>query len=328
MDYKPYYSFRIFEQKNPDVSRDELTTYWKKQLIPQLYKKPSRFAKLSNQDILTDKPFMVMEADIMYLPLDEFENIPFKFVLTVIDLASRFKIAVPVESDPNPGSGVKQEHVLESFKAIFSQIELPHFLITDGGNEFRGKLDKVLRNHGVTHISRLPGHHLSYVESFNGQLAKLMFKSQSFQEHKTGKTSREWVEILSELINQMNNTVSTGINMKPVDAIKLDVVPQINTRNFTKSQLKAHIPINTDVRRLLESHELQDMVTGKIKTDAKRRITDTLWSLQIYRVIGYLEDLETSMATNRLVMHRIAKVNADGSTGEVYGDIYTFWRLQ
>ena len=39
------------------------------------------------------------------------------------------------------------------------------------------------------------------------------------------KVSTIWVKNLNKTVNQMNNTLSSMIDMKPKDAIKLDTVP-------------------------------------------------------------------------------------------------------
>ena len=39
------------------------------------------------------------------------------------------------------------------------------------------------------------------------------------------KVSTIWVKNLNKTVNQMNNTLSSMIDMKPKDAVKLDTVP-------------------------------------------------------------------------------------------------------
>ena len=39
------------------------------------------------------------------------------------------------------------------------------------------------------------------------------------------KVSTIWVKNLNKIVNKMNNTVSSMIDMKPKDAVKLDTVP-------------------------------------------------------------------------------------------------------
>ena len=68
--------------------------------------------------------------------------------------------------------------------------------------------------------------HTVFVEAFNKELSKLLFKPMHAQELKDPeKVSRIWVKNLNKAVDKMNNTVSSRIGMKPKDAIKLDNVP-------------------------------------------------------------------------------------------------------
>ena len=68
--------------------------------------------------------------------------------------------------------------------------------------------------------------HTVFVEAFNRELAKLLFKPMDAQElQDPEKVSTIWVKNLNKIVNKMNNTKSSMIGMKPKDAIKLDTVP-------------------------------------------------------------------------------------------------------
>ena len=66
----------------------------------------------------------------------------------------------------------------------------------------------------------------AFVETFNKELAKPLFKpidAQELQDHE--KVSIIWVKNLNKTLNKMNNTISSMTGMKPKDAIKLGTVP-------------------------------------------------------------------------------------------------------
>ena len=68
--------------------------------------------------------------------------------------------------------------------------------------------------------------HPTFVEAFNRELAKLLFTPIDAQElQDPEKISTIWVKNLNKIVNKMNNTKSSMIDMKPKDAIKLDTVP-------------------------------------------------------------------------------------------------------
>ena len=63
---------------------------------------------------------------------------------------------------------------------------------------------------------------MTFVEAFNKELAKLLFKPMDAQElQDPEKVSTIWVKNL----NKMNNIVLSMIDMEPKDAIKLDNIP-------------------------------------------------------------------------------------------------------
>ena len=66
----------------------------------------------------------------------------------------------------------------------------------------------------------------AFVEAFNKELAKLLFKSVDAQElQDPEKVSTIWVKNLNKTVNKMSNTESSIIGMKPKDAMKLDPAP-------------------------------------------------------------------------------------------------------
>ena len=65
---------------------------------------------------------------------------------------------------------------------------------------------------------------MAFVETFNKELAKLLFKPMNAQEL-LEKVSISWVKNLNKTVNKMKNTILPMIRMKPKDAIKLDTIP-------------------------------------------------------------------------------------------------------
>ena len=62
--------------------------------------------------------------------------------------------------------------------------------------------------------------HIAFVEAFNKELAKLLFKPMDAQELQDAeKVSTIWIKNLNKNVNKMNNSVSSMIGMKPKDAI-------------------------------------------------------------------------------------------------------------
>ena len=66
--------------------------------------------------------------------------------------------------------------------------------------------------------------HTVFVEAFNKELAKLLFKPMDAQELQDPEKVSTWVKHLKKTMSKMNNIVSSMIGLKPKDVIKLDTV--------------------------------------------------------------------------------------------------------
>ena len=99
----------------------------------------------------------------------------------------------------------------------------------DNGSEFKNEVTKLLEKHNVEirrATTKYKHTHTAFVEAFNKELAKLLFKPMEAQElQDLEKVSTIWVKNLNKAVNKMNSTVSSMIGMKPKDVIKLNTVP-------------------------------------------------------------------------------------------------------
>ena len=67
------------------------------------------------------------------------------------------------------------------------------------------------------------------MEALNKILTERLFKVQDAQElNDTEKVSSRWVKHLYGLVNELNDTTTEMIGMKPNDVIVLDEVPLVN----------------------------------------------------------------------------------------------------
>ena len=85
------------------------------------------------------------------------------------------------------------------------------------------------------------------------------------------KVSATWVKHLCELVDELNNTETEMIGMKPKDAIKLDEVPLVKQENYPEED---KLPEDELYRYLLQPGEEHD--------DQRRRATDRIWSKGTY----------------------------------------------
>ena len=124
------------------------------------------------------KPNDIHQADILYLPHDKFKKKTYKYVLDVVDVASRYKGSYQLTSK-------YAKEVAQAFQWIYDNTPLtyPKTLIVDEGSEFRGDTTKLMEKHDVIIQHGDPSQHRSQgiVERFNRTLADRLF---SYQYHK------------------------------------------------------------------------------------------------------------------------------------------------
>ena len=161
----------------------------------------------------------------------------------------------------------------------------------DNGSEFKSDVTKLLEKHNVDirrTTTKYKHTHTAFVEAFNKELAKLLFKPMDAQElEDPEKVSTILVKNLNSIVNKMNNTKSSMMDMKPKDAIKLDTV-----------KLDKAYPEET---YYLKTVLQMSMSTWRTTWRQKRQAPDFIWSKNTYkldrivqepnnRVLYYLQD--------------------------------------
>ena len=87
------------------------------------------------------------------------------------------------------------------------------------------------------------------------------------------------LSILYGLVDELNNTETEMIGMKPKDAIKLKEVPLVTRESYPPEEV---LPEDGLYRYLLQPSEEHD--------DQRRRATDRIWSKGTYRLRGIVEN--------------------------------------
>jgi len=244
----------------------------KKQDIWQIYlPAPKRIIRPSFQN---STPNDTHQIDLLFLPHDTVNRVKYKYALTVVDVASRYKEAEPLKNKSS-------KLVAEALKKIMrrSPLQYPRLIQCDEGAEFKGEVFQLYKSHGTIMRRGIPGVHRNQaiVEAFNKQLAERLFSYQYHKEMEYDERNREWVRRLPDVIKAMNEEVSARLGLSPIEAIKKDIVP-----DKSKKILDSHvIPLNTRVRYLYLPGEVEG-------TDEKKRATDPIWSTTIYEIESIL----------------------------------------
>ena len=218
------------------------------------------------------------QADLLFLPHDKLPHgrKVYKYGLTVIDVASRYKAAEPLTSK-------ESDEVSKAFQRIHRRrpLKWPQLLQVDPGREFMGAVTKVMESNktairrGRTEIHR----DQAIVERFNRTLAERLFGHQYAVEMRlpSGQRSTEWVKRLPAVVSALNNKVTRLTGKKPAQAIKEKAVTSKPSTPYSRpvGVNEKKLPPRVNLRYLYQPGELEG---------GGRRATDPIWSLKVHNI--------------------------------------------
>ena len=248
------------------VTEQQTKDWLKKQAIWQIYLPSPRHI-----------PNEVHQADLLFLPHDRVRRKTFRYALTVVDVASRYKEAEPLTSKT-------AAEVADDLARIYkrSPLRWPKLLQVDPGREFMGSVSQLLAKHSVqVQRGRVDIHRdQGIVERFNRTLAERLFGHQYAQEMRlpSGERSTEWAKRLPSVVAALNGEVTRLTGKKASDAIKAKTLTQKPSSVVPGRPLglkEQKVSSGVGVRYLYQPGELEG---------GRRRATDSVWSLEVYRL--------------------------------------------
>lgn len=161
------------------------------------------------------------EADLVDMQEYKKVNKGFNYMLTVIDVLSKYAWAVPIKNKTS-------ESIIQAFKVIFKDKRQPIYIRTDQGKEFVNQyFKKFLKKLKINHFtSTNQDIKCAVVERFNRTLKARMFK------YFTAKGTRKWYDVIDDLVSAYNSSKHKTIKMTPIEASTSD--PQILFENIYK----------------------------------------------------------------------------------------------
>ncbi len=178
------------------------------------------------------------QADLADVTLIAGENDGYRFILTVIDIFSRYAWARPLKSK----RGVE---VAAAFKDIFDEGRIPRRIQTDQGKEFENReVRNLFQEHNIELFSVKSAYKAAMVERFNRTLKTKLWK------YFTSNLNQNWTKVLQDVVKTYNNSVHRMIGRKPKD-INASNVPEVreeNMRKRKKVKTKSDIKVGEQVR--------------------------------------------------------------------------------
>ena len=257
------------------VPLDAAKNWLKKQAIWQIYLPAPRHIPRPKFDVQV--PNEVHQADLLFLSHDRVGRKTYKYALTVVDVASRYK-----EAEPLTTKGAAE--VADALSRIYKRGPLtwPKMLQVDPGREFMGAVSQLLARHNVEARRGRVGSHRDQgiVERWNRTLSERLFGHQYAQEMRlpVGERSTEWVRRLPAVVSALNGEVTRLTGKRPSKAIRAESVsgrPSSTVPGRPVGLQEQKLPSGVGVRFLYQPGELEGGL---------RRATDPVWSLRVYRL--------------------------------------------
>ena len=172
------------------------------------------------------------QADLVDVSFMARGNQGHHFILTVIDLFSRYGWARPLKTKHG-------REVAKAFRSIFLEKRIPKRIQTDQGKEFENRwVRQLFDEYGIELFSIKSAVKAATVERFNRTIKTRMWK------YFTAKFTTKWMAVLPDLIHAYNHSVHRMIKRRPVDVGPDDV----DEMRAERQQRKKPFQGKTDIR--------------------------------------------------------------------------------
>ena len=152
-----------------------------------------------------------LQMDLVDLKKYNKENEGYYWILSGIEILSRFAFAIPVFRKDKENMTKAVAKMLTKFKERFGKY--PKMIQFDEGKEFYNVgVKSLLRDaYNIKYFSSYSNKKAAIVERFNRTLKTIMWKY--FDANQT----HEWLDVLNSLVKNYNKNLNQGIGMKPID---------------------------------------------------------------------------------------------------------------
>lgn len=132
------------------------------------------------------------------------QNRPYKFVLVVIDVFSRYLWTRPLKTKRASEAAEKFQDIIDTDKRCCD------LLFSDQGGEFRGgPFQQMLKRNNISHFLAYGPHHAAICERVNRTIKDKLYRY--FSENATTR----YIDILQDLSDSINNTVHSTLHRTP-----------------------------------------------------------------------------------------------------------------
>ena len=184
------------------------------------------------------------QADLVEMIPYSRENKNFKYLLTIIDVFSKYAWTVPVKQKTGYDVAI-------AMKSILNKGRVPKNLQTDRGKEFYNDTFKnLMKKYKINHYSTYSNLKASICERFNRTLKARMWVKFSL------RGNYKWLDILSDLVTAYNDRKHRTIDMKPKDVNASNEAKALKKFNYKNKTIykKSKFKVGDKVRVSKSKH--------------------------------------------------------------------------
>ena len=180
---------------------------WAQQLAEELHKPIRR--KFKTRKVIVNHIDEIWSADLVFMDKLSKWNKGFKYLLTVIDVFSKFAWVIPLKDKKGSSITTAFADIIKKYK------RKPEYLWVDKGSEFYNKTFKEwLLQNDIELYSTFNEGKAVVIERFNRTLKSRMYKQFTIQNNTI------WCNIIDKLVDEYNETKHGSIRLTPVEASK------------------------------------------------------------------------------------------------------------
>ena len=176
------------------------------------------------------------QADLADVSLLSRQNGGYRYILTVIDIFSRYAWARPLKTK-------RGDEVATAFKDIFKGGRIPKRIQTDQGKEFENRhVRELFAKHNIELFSVKSAYKAAFVERFNRTLKHKLWR------YLTSSNQRKWLNVLQDAVSAYNHSIHRIIKRKPANVTQDCVADMREENNLPRPKGKDDIRIGDTVR--------------------------------------------------------------------------------
>ena len=199
--------YREAKKRCPEITYMDVRNFLRKQRTYQIHKPAKQnFPRNKTKALGIDSHW---QADLCDMKALDKYNDGYKYLLTCIDVFSRYAWAIPVKNKT-------PESITAAFQEILKKSKRkPMFLMTDRGREFMGSFKTYMLKKDIHHhFANSPDVKAAVVERYNRTLKTRIWKI--FSEKKTFR----YLKFLQRVVDSINGSYHRMIGCSPIEVTK------------------------------------------------------------------------------------------------------------